>query len=160
MKIIYKLTATALGAGYSPFAPGTAGAIVGCIALWIFEKYNLISTTTTPLLFIGLILVTTVLGIIATDQLEEEWGKDPSKVVLDEVIGVWIAMMFIPFSFFNLLMAFGLFRYFDIAKPLGIRNLEGLKGGLGVMADDMLAGIYANISLQIILALLAKFYFA
>jgi phosphatidylglycerophosphatase A len=159
MKIIYKLTATALGAGYSPFAPGTAGAIVGCIALWLFEKYNLISTTTTPFLFTGLILVTTVLGIIATDKLEEEWGKDPSKVVLDEVIGVWIAMMFVPFSFFNVLLAFGLFRYFDIAKPLGIRKLESLKGGLGVMADDMLAGIYANITLQIILALLAKFYF-
>jgi phosphatidylglycerophosphatase A len=159
MKIIYKLTATALGAGYSPFAPGTAGAIVGCIALWLFEEYNLISTTTTPFLFIGLILVTTVLGIIATDKLEEEWGKDPSKVVLDEVIGVWIAMMFVPFSFFNVLLAFGLFRYFDIAKPLGIRKLEALNGGLGVMADDMLAGIYSNITLQIILALLAKFYF-
>jgi phosphatidylglycerophosphatase A len=159
MKLIYKLTATALGAGYSPFAPGTMGAIVGCIALWLFEKYNLISTTTTPILFIGLILVTTVLGIIATDKLEEEWGKDPSKVVLDEVIGVWIAMMFIPFSFFNVLLAFGLFRYFDIAKPLGIRKLESLKGGLGVMADDMLAGIYSNITLHIILALLAKFYF-
>jgi phosphatidylglycerophosphatase A len=159
MKLIYKLTATVLGAGYSPFAPGTMGAIVGCIALWLFEKYNLISTTTTPILFIGLILVTTVLGIIVTDKLEEEWGKDPSKVVLDEVIGVWIAMMFIPFSFFNVLLAFGLFRYFDIAKPLGIRKLESLKGGLGVMADDMLAGIYSNITLQIILALLAKFYF-
>ena len=159
MKFIYKLTATALGAGYSPFAPGTAGAIVGCIALWLFEKYNIISTTDTPVLFIGLILITTVLGIIATDKLEDEWGKDPSKVVLDEVIGVWIAMMFIPFSLFNVLLAFGLFRYFDIAKPLGIRNLEALKGGLGVMADDMLAGIYSNITLQIILALLAKFYF-
>ena len=158
MKFIYKLTATALGAGYSPFAPGTAGAIVGCIALWLFEKYNIVSTTDTPVLFIGLILITTVLGIIATDKLEDEWGKDPSKVVLDEVIGVWIAMMFIPFSFFNVLLAFGLFRYFDIAKPLGIRNLEALKGGLGVMADDMLAGIYSNIVLQIILALIAKFY--
>ena len=100
-----------------------------------------------------------VLGIIATDKLEDEWGKDPSKVVLDEVIGVWIAMMFVPFSFFNVLLAFGLFRYFDIAKPLGIRKLEALNGGLGVMADDMLAGIYSNITLQIILALLAKFYF-
>ena len=158
MKLIYKLTATALGAGYSPFAPGTAGAIVGCVALWIFEQYNIISTTNTPILFISLILITTVLGIIATDKLEEEWGKDPSKIVLDEVIGVWIAMMFVPFSFFNVLLAFGLFRYFDIAKPLGIRKLEALKGGIGVMADDMLAGIYANITLKIILALITKFF--
>ena len=99
MKFIYKLTATALGSGYSPFAPGTAGAIVGCAALWLLEKYNLISTTNTPILFIGLILVTTIMGIIATDKLESEWGKDPSKVVLDEVIGMWITMMFVPFSF-------------------------------------------------------------
>ncbi len=150
MKFIYKLTATALGSGYSPIAPGTAGAIVGCLALWMLEKYNLISTTNTPILFIGLILVTTVMGIIATDKLEEEWGKDPSKVVLDEVIGIWITMMFVPLTFTNVLIGFILFRFFDIAKPLGIRKLESLNGGLGVMADDMLAGIYANIMLQVI----------
>ncbi len=159
MKFIYKITATALGAGYSPFAPGTAGAIVGCIALWLLEKYNIISTTNTPLIFIGLILITTVMGIIATDKLEEEWGKDPSKVVLDEVIGMWITMMFVPLSFLNVLIGFILFRFFDIAKPLGIRKLESLKGGVGVMADDMLAGIYANITLQILIALLNNFYF-
>ncbi|MBL4668010.1 MAG: phosphatidylglycerophosphatase A [Flavobacteriales bacterium] len=151
MKTIYKLTATAFGAGYSPFAPGTMGAIVGCLALWLFEKYNLISTTSTPLLFIGLIVIVTVMGIIATDKLEDEWGKDPSKVVLDEVIGMWITMMFVPLSFLNILIGFGLFRFFDIAKPLGIRKLEQLKGGVGVMADDILAGIYANIVLQIII---------
>jgi phosphatidylglycerophosphatase A len=151
VKTIYKLTATALGAGYSPFAPGTMGAIVGCLALWLFEKYNLISTTTTPVLFIGLIVITTILGIIATDKLEADWGKDPSKVVLDEVIGMWITMMFVPFSLLNVLIGFGLFRFFDIAKPLGIRKLESLKGGVGVMADDILAGIYANIVLQIII---------
>ena len=148
MKFIYKLTATALGSGYSPFAPGTAGAIVGCLALWLLEKYNLISTTTTPFLFISLIIVTTLMGIIATDKLEEEWGKDPSKVVLDEVIGMWITMMFVPLTFLNVLIGFILFRFFDIAKPLGIRKLESLKGGVGVMADDILAGIFSLICVQ------------
>lgn len=150
MKTIYKLTATALGAGYSPFAPGTMGALVGCIALWLFEESSLISTTTTPILFIGLIVITTILGIIATDKLEDDWGKDPSKVVLDEVIGMWITMMFVPLTLFNLLLGFGLFRLFDIAKPFGIRKMENLPGGVGVMADDILAGIYGNITLQII----------
>lgn len=154
MKIIYKAFATALGAGYSPFAPGTAGAIVGCVALWLFEKYNIISTTSTPILFIGLITGTTVLGIIATNNLEKEWGKDPQKVVIDEVVGLWITMMFIPFTWLNLLIAFVLFRFFDIAKPLGIRKMENLGGGLGVMADDMLAGIYGNIVLLIIIRFL------
>ena len=151
MNFIYKLFATALGSGYSPFAPGTAGAIVGCIALWLFGKYNIISTTTTPLYFVGLIIGTTVLGIIATDKLEKDWGKDPSKVVIDEVIGMWITMMFVQFTWINVLIGFILFRFFDIAKPLGIRKLESLQGGIGVMADDMLAGIYANIVLQVII---------
>ncbi|PCJ22754.1 MAG: phosphatidylglycerophosphatase A [Flavobacteriales bacterium] len=151
MKFIYKLFATALGSGYSPFAPGTAGTIVGCIALWLFHKCGLISTITTPFLFIGLIVITTILGIIAADKLEKEWGKDPSKIVIDEVIGIWITMMFVPFTGINLLIGFILFRFFDIAKPLGIRKLENLGGGIGVMADDMLAGIYANIVLQIII---------
>lgn len=154
MNFIYKLFATALGSGYSPIAPGTAGAIVGCIALWLFEKYNILSTTTTPLLFIGLITITTILGIIATNKLENEWGKDPQKVVIDEVLGMWITMLFVPFTWLNLLIGFVLFRFFDIAKPLGVRKMENLGGGLGVMADDMLAGIYSNIVLIIIVKFL------
>lgn len=154
MIFIYKLFATALGSGYSPIAPGTAGALVGCVALWLFEKYHLISTTTTPILFISLITVTTILGIIATNKLETEWGKDPQKVVIDEVIGMWITMLFIPLTWLNLLIGFVLFRFFDIAKPLGVRKMESLGGGLGVMADDMLAGIYGNIVLLIIVKFL------
>mgnify|MGYP002713119656 CR=1 FL=1 len=154
MHIIYKIFVTALGAGYSPIAPGTVGAIVGCAALWLFEKYNIISTTTTPLLFVGLIVVTTIMGIIATNKLEPIWGKDPQKVVIDEVIGMWITMLFIPLTWLNILIGFVLFRFFDIAKPLGVRKMENLGGGLGVMADDMLAGIYSNIILLIILQFL------
>lgn len=90
------------------------------------------------------------MGIFVTDKLTDEWGKDPSKVVIDEVIGMWITMIFIPFSWTNLLFGFILFRFFDIAKPLGVRKMENLKGGTGVMMDDVLAGIYANIVLQVI----------
>ena len=151
MKFIYKLFATGLGSGYSPFAPGTLGAIIGCISLYLFEKYNLISTTSTPILFIGLIVITTILGIIASNQLEKEWGKDPQKVVIDEVVGMWITMMFVNFTWLNVLIGFVLFRFFDIAKPLGIRKIEKLRGGIGVMADDMLAGVYANIILHVII---------
>ncbi len=154
MKIIYKIFLTALGSGYSPIAPGTCGAIVGCAALWFLEKYNIASTTSTPIIYIGLILVTIIMGIIATNALEDEWGKDPSKVVIDEVIGIWITMLFVPLSWLTLLIGFVLFRFFDIAKPLGVRKMENFGGGLGVMADDMLAGIYANICLLIIIRFL------
>ena len=148
----YKFIATCGGAGYAPFAPGTFGAIVGCLLLILFEYTNLF---TTDLGFYGLVIILTIffyfLGVKATDELEKEWGKDPSKVVVDEMIGVWISMMFIPWSYFNLLLAFVLFRFFDILKPMGIRKLEAIPGGKGVMLDDVLAGVYANIILRVLL---------
>ena len=150
MKFIYKLIATALGSGYSPLAPGTAGAIVACGFLYLFHHFQIIPTYKDPLYFILLIVITTLIGILVTNKLLDDWGKDPSKVVIDEVIGMWITMLFIPFSWINLLLGFILFRFFDIAKPLGIRQMEKLKGGTGVMMDDVLAGIYANIVLQFI----------
>jgi phosphatidylglycerophosphatase A len=149
MKIIHTIIVTAFGAGFSPFAPGTAGAIVACGILWLIEKLELF--TTYSISYLLLILVCTGLGVVSTNYLEKHWGKDPSKVVMDEVIGMWIAMVFIPLSYLNILLAFILFRFFDIAKPLGIRKLEKLPGGIGVMADDVLAGVYANIVLQVII---------
>jgi phosphatidylglycerophosphatase A len=95
-----------------------------------------------------------ILGIIATNQLESDWGKDPSKVVIDEVVGMWITMMFVPFTWLNLLIGLVLFRLFDIAKPFGIRKMEQLGGGVGVMTDDILAGIYSNVVLQVIVFLI------
>ncbi len=151
MKYLHILIATTFGAGFSPFAPGTAGAIVGCAFLWGFNELQYLPTFPNPFLFVVLIFVVALLGIYATNKLEQEWGKDPSKVVIDELVGVWIAMVFVPFTWLNLLLAFGLFRFFDIAKPLGVRKMEQLKGGVGVMADDVLAGIYANLVLQLIL---------
>lgn len=151
MKFIYKLIATTFGAGYSPFAPGTAGAIVGCGFIILFEKYRILSTYEDPILFTIITALVTFLGVFVTNKLTEDWGKDPSKVVIDEFIGIWIAMIFIEFNWINLLLAFGLFRFFDIAKPLGVRKMEALKGGVGVMMDDVLAGVYSNIVLQIIL---------
>ncbi|MCB0381588.1 MAG: phosphatidylglycerophosphatase A [Flavobacteriales bacterium] len=152
MNFIHKTITTFFGAGYSPIAPGTAGALFGCGFLFLFNYFEVVLNN--PFLFIAIILITTLIGIYSTNQLTSEWGKDPSKVVIDEVIGMWISMLLIPFSYLNLLMAFILFRLFDIYKPFGIRKLEQLYGGLGVMADDVLAGIYANLVLQLIIYLL------
>lgn len=154
MRFIYLFFVTVFGVGYSPIAPGTAGAIVACFSLWFFEKFNLISTTSSPFLFISLIVITTILGIIASNQLEKELGKDASIIVIDEVIGMWVTMLFIPFTWLTILIGFILFRFFDIVKPFGIKKMENLNGGLGVMADDLLAGVYANILLLIIVRFL------
>jgi len=148
------MIATAFGAGYFPVAPGTAGAAVGVLMFWVLHQIYY-SCYDDPqfftMLFVGVILLFLYLGVIATDHLEIEWGKDPSRVVMDEVVGVWITLLFVPVTWMNLLLAFGLFRLFDIWKPLFIRKLEAIKGGWGVMLDDVLAGIYANIVLQVIL---------
>jgi phosphatidylglycerophosphatase A len=152
--MFWKTIATGFGSGYSPVAPGTAGALVGCLVLWGLQVLL-------PGSFSGgwqqahnLLILTALfffLGVKASDKLKAEWGHDPSKIVVDEMVGVWVAMLGVPFSLTNLALAFGLFRLFDIWKPLGIRRMERLHGGWGVMTDDVLAGVYANVCLQIFL---------
>src|SRR5690606_26458527 len=95
-------------------------------------------------------LVITGLGIWSANEVEQLWGKDSNKVVIDEVVGMCITLLFIPISIKYIVIGLLLFRFFDIAKPLFIRRMESLKGGWGVMADDVLAGIYSNIVLQAI----------
>ena len=146
LRLINKLIATAFGLGYSPIAPGTMGAIGG-IAVYLL----IINSLSQVNMILGLLIILFLfLGIIASNKLESEWGKDPSKIVIDEVVGVWIALLFIPSEWQYTLGAFLLFRFFDIVKPLYIKRAEKLKGGWGVMFDDVLAGIYANIVLQVI----------
>ncbi len=103
------------------------------------------------LLLTGLIVLFALVGVKASDALIPEWGKDPKQVVVDEMVGVWIALLGMPLgNIYYLLAGFVLFRFFDIAKPLGIREVEKIGGGWGIMLDDVLAGVYANIVLQII----------
>ncbi len=145
--LFHKLIASGFGSGYSPFAPGTAGAIVATIIWFILSftipSYLFITT-------ISLILLFTMLGIWSSNVLEPFWGKDPSRIVVDEMVGVWISLLAVDAgNYYYALAAFVLFRLFDIFKPLGIRNMENLKGGVGVMMDDILAGIYSLVLLLI-----------
>lgn len=149
MKLPYKTIATGFGSGYAPIAPGTAGAAVGCLLLGLYIYFIGIGNYWYfQLGFLIITIFTTIIGAIATREVEKEWGEDPSKVVIDEIIGVWISLLFLPLTWQNILLGFILFRIFDIAKPFGIRKLEAIKNGWGVMLDDVLAGIYANICLQ------------
>lgn len=155
---MWKFIATAFGAGYSPFAPGTAGAAVGVLMLWGLGEFW-------PDQFSGgwpqagwllvAILFFFFLGVIATQKLEPIWGHDPSRIVVDELVGVWVAMLGVPNNWQNLLLAFGLFRLFDIWKPLGIRKFEQMPGGWGVMMDDVAAGVAAGFCLHLFLMLLS-----
>jgi phosphatidylglycerophosphatase A len=94
-------------------------------------------------------LALTALGIWSGNGVESVWGEDSPKAVLDEVVGMYVAVLFHPLRWQYILAAFVLFRVLDIWKPLGIRRTEALPGGWGVMVDDIVAGIYANLVLSI-----------
>lgn len=143
----YKLIASGFGSGYSKFAPGTMGALVALL-LWLLSVYCF-SYCTHMILLISCIIVFTVLGIYCTNKVIPLWGKDPSRVVVDEMVGVWIPLLIASKEYIlSYILAFVLFRLFDIFKPLGIRKMESLNGGLGVMMDDVLAGVYSLVVLS------------
>jgi phosphatidylglycerophosphatase A len=133
--------ATAGGAGFAPKAPGTAGSIVGVLF------YLLIEALHGGAYYLHAIIFFFIVGIWASSRVEHLWGKDAQRIVIDEVVGQMItfgtAAGRYPISLFYVLLGLGLFRLFDILKPFPIRRLERFEGGLGVVADDVGAGLYA-----------------
>jgi phosphatidylglycerophosphatase A len=139
---LLKYIATVGLAGFSPVAPGTAGTLV---ALIIVALLNL-----PPVLYVFMTLAVTGVGIIAAERVEEILQKkDPGCIVIDEVAGYFVAVAFLPHTMGYLIAAFFLFRFFDIVKPPPANMLQRLKGGVGVMADDIVAGLYTNLLLQV-----------
>lgn len=144
--LFHKLTSTSLGIGYIGKGAGTIAA-VACSVCWYLAYRN--GYQPIPSLIVTLLI--TLLGIWSSNVVSKIWGKDPARVVIDEVAGMCISLLFVPVTIKYVIAALILFRFFDIAKPLFIRKLEKLPGGWGIMLDDVLAGIYANILLQIVL---------
>lgn len=134
-------------AGKSPFAPGTCGSLVAILlAPFIFMPLPLIGR----LMMLILVFAT---GVLASNEAEAQLGKkDPSEVVIDEVLGQWLTILpFAMLEFWGYVAAFVLFRLFDICKPWPIKRLEKLGGGLGIMIDDAAAGFYAMIALGLLI---------
>lgn len=143
------LIGTGFGSGFSPVAPGTAGALLATL-IWFFLSFFL-SASALLWTTVALVLLFTIAGVWASDRLEPVWGEDPSRVVIDEMVGVWITLLAVPSGHvWYALAAFVLFRLFDIFKPLGIRKMERLPRGIGVMMDDILSGIYGFIILLLV----------
>ncbi len=141
MMQMHKILASWLGIGYIGRGGGTVAAMFAALS-WYF----IISSTKGGLLLqVSLVLLTIIVGIWSSNNVECHWGKDDQKVVIDEVAGMFVSVIGLPLNIYTLLLAFTLFRFFDIAKPLYIKNIERLPGGFGVMADDVLAGIYTNL---------------
>ena len=145
---IYKTIASVLGIGYVGKGGGTIAALFYCM-IWLLLPAAF-SYSVWQIVITFFIIAT---GIVTGNKVDKVWGKDSSKVVIDEVAGMAIGLLFVPHKIIYVVIALVLFRFFDIVKPLYIKKMEALKGGLGVMMDDVLAGIYANIVLQIFIAL-------
>lgn len=144
---LVKFLATGFGSGLAPYAPGTAGTLIGvficllCLPMtWIWR-----------LIFV---LVLLAISIYVSGQAEKIYQtKDDQRIVIDEIIGLQITMLPVDINVLNLCVAFVLFRIFDIIKPIPVRNLQGLPGGWGVVADDVAAGIYAAAILWLVVYL-------
>jgi phosphatidylglycerophosphatase A len=171
------LVISSCGVGYLPLAPGTWGSLVGVglyLLLWAgiqeilftnaaLQRFTLLQVWTPAMTIMLLaILGVTMAGIWAATRVERVLQrKDPGLVVVDEVAGQMIALLSGPFflhTWWSVLTAFLLFRAFDIWKPYPIRRLESLESGLGVMADDVLAGIYALIANSVLISLYLLFF--
>ena len=141
--------ATVAYCGYFPFAPGTVGSAAGLVV------YLLVWWSQSPSVEVGLIVGLFGAGVWAGTTAERFFGGiDPGPVVIDEVVGMLITLAFIPVGWSAALAGFVLFRIFDVLKPFPAGRLESLHGGLGVMADDAMAAIYANLSLRLVMWLL------
>jgi phosphatidylglycerophosphatase A len=143
---IHKMIATSLGIGYIGKGGGTVAAAVAALC-WYLVLADSHSPVYGPVIFT---IIITLLGVWSGNQVEPIWGKDDKKVVIDEVSGMCVSLLFLPVTIKYVLAGLLLFRFFDILKPLGIRRAEVLPGGWGVMIDDVIAGIYSNLLLQVV----------
>jgi phosphatidylglycerophosphatase A len=141
-KIKY-IVATGFGVGYTPYVPGTAGSLAALL-LFILLPFEDI---TWLIISVGIFFI----GIWASDVVEKDKGKDPGLVVIDEYVGQWVALLFLPRTLWIFIAGFLIFRLLDIIKPFPAAEMEEIEGGKGIMLDDIIAGIYTNITLHLIL---------
>ena len=130
--------------GFMPFAPGTWGSAAGVVLYLLMPR--------SPLAYAVLLLIFIVLAVWSAHQYQAQCAsKDPREVVVDETVGMLMTYLWLPANLFTVLAGFALFRFFDIVKPLFIRKIETLPGGWGIVLDDILAGVYANVLLRAVL---------
>ena len=151
MNRLSRIIATGFFTGYSLVAPGTAGSVLALVIYWVipgFRDYWLLSVS-------GIVFF---IGVWAATRVEQTDGHDASIINVDEIVGMWISLLFLPGPLPAewKIGAFILFRVFDVLKPFPINQSQNLPGGWGVMMDDVIAGIYTNLSLRLILFILIR----
>lgn len=144
--MLMKIIATCFGIGYLQKGAGTIAALFCCLVWYVGNIAEM--NVFWQLLQVVLLFL---LGTISATKVESEWGHDSNRVVIDEWMGMAVALFLVPFNWTNIGCAFVLFRFFDIVKPLFIRKAEAFPRGWGVMLDDLLAGIYSNLILHLLI---------
>lgn len=139
MNLLIKLIASGLGTGYFPIAPGTAGSALAAGLAFCFRPWW------NPAGALALSGACFLAGVYFANRAERFWGHDSGKIVIDEMAGMFLSLAFLSLNWTSLLAAFFIFRLLDIIKPPPARQLERLRGGWGVMADDIVAGAYTAI---------------
>ena len=139
MKFLVKLLASGFGTGFSPVAPGTAGsALAAAIIYFCADWWN-------PPIALAASIALYFLGVACCFVAEKDWGHDSSRMVIDEIAGMFLSVSLLSVELKTLIVAFVLFRLFDIIKPAPARRAENLPSGWGVMTDDTVAGAYTLI---------------
>jgi len=133
----FRFFVTGFGVGYCPIAPGTAGSILGVLLFLPFQTVPLFYALPVLAILFGMGVYTSNFSFALFGQ------KDPSKIVIDEIVAILLVLFLLPTSAVLWGLGFLLFRLFDITKPIGVREAENLPGGWGIMADDVVAAIYA-----------------
>ena len=152
MKINFfeKIIGSGFYSGYSPVVSGTVGSAVAMIIYLIPGFENLF-------IIIPVSIILFIYGIFVGTKFEAEYGKDPAQCTVDEFVGTWISLIALPKTIFIVIAAFLLWRILDIIKPPPARNLEKLKGGLGIMIDDVISGVYTLIIMHLVVYLAGTF---
>jgi phosphatidylglycerophosphatase A len=141
--LLARAVATVFGCGYSAFAPGTVGSAAGLLFFWPMAAAGWPWQAAAS-------IVLFVVGSLAAGRVARLVNrKDPSIVVVDEVVGQWVTLTALPFTPMTAGLGFLLFRVMDIVKPWPARDLESVPGGWGIMADDVAAGLYANLIVRV-----------
>lgn len=140
---ICKMIASVFYIGYLPVAPGTLGSLAALVLYYFINRSPLVMGIT--------IVVIIILGFLTTGRVEKLFGeKDPGEIIIDEFSGMLISLYRLPSTMGYVVAGFLLFRFFDIVKPKPIQSLEKLNGSPGIMSDDLIAGLYVNIILQVV----------
>lgn len=139
--LITRFIATGFFSGYVPKAPGTAGSFVAAL-------FFLIPGFHQPIVLFPLTVLFFAIGGVTAGKMEQHLGQDPSIVTVDEVVGMWMSLWFVPFTLVNLAIAFIVFRVLDILKPYPAGVIDSRPGGWNIMLDDVIAALYTNFILQ------------